>query len=308
MSIFLNQADWLWVPVTLFAALAQTFRNVAQRSLTSELGVWPATLVRFLYGVPFAALYLAALYLFYPPARVLPQFSWVYVGWIACGAAFQIGATAALLLAMDARNFAVAVTLVKTEVLQVALFGVVFLHELPTALALFAMLLASLGVIVLSLPARGQWLSLSAWLSRPALYGLAAGAGFALATVCFRGGALALHSESAFVSSAWGVLLAQGLQSIVMGAWVERCTPQGLAPLWRSWRVSLLTGAMGAAASLAWFVGYALQSVGNVRTLGMVEVMFSYVVSRRIFSEQIRWQEKTGMAMMVAGLVLVCLR
>ncbi len=65
---------------------------------------------------------------------------------------------------------------------------------------------------------------------------------------------------------------------------------------------------MGAAASIAWFTGYALQSVGNVRTLGMVEVVFSYVISRRVFSEQIRWQEKIGMAMMVAGLVLICLR
>ena len=65
---------------------------------------------------------------------------------------------------------------------------------------------------------------------------------------------------------------------------------------------------MAPRASIAWFTGYALQSVGNVRTLGMVEVVFSYVISRRVFSEQIRWQEKIGMAMMVAGLVLICLR
>jgi len=307
MSSFLNQPDWLWVPVVLFAALAQTFRNTAQRSLTTELGIWPATLVRFLYGLPFALVYLAALYLFFAPARLLPAFSWAYVAWIGFGAAFQIGATAALLLAMRERNFAVAVTLAKTEVLQVALFALMFLHELPTALGLLAMVLATLGVVVLSLPARGQWLSLSAWLSRPALYGLAAGAGFALATVCFRGGALALNAESPWVSSAWGVLLAQGLQSLAMGAWVSHCTPQGLAPLWRAWRVSLLTGAMGAAASIAWFTGYALQSVGNVRTLGMVEVVFSYLVSRRVLREPLSWPEKIGMLLMLCGLVLVTL-
>ena len=94
MSSLLNPPDWLWVPVVLFAALAQTFRNTAQRSLTTELGVWPATLVRFLYGLPFALVYLAALYLFFAPARVLPAFSWAYLAWIACGAAFQIAATA----------------------------------------------------------------------------------------------------------------------------------------------------------------------------------------------------------------------
>ena len=48
----------IWVPVVLFAALAQTVRNAAQRSLTAELGTLPATLARFLFGLPFAAVYL----------------------------------------------------------------------------------------------------------------------------------------------------------------------------------------------------------------------------------------------------------
>ena len=51
---------WLWIPVTLWAAFAQTLRNVAQRQLTGELGTLGATLVRFLYGLPFAALWLLA--------------------------------------------------------------------------------------------------------------------------------------------------------------------------------------------------------------------------------------------------------
>ena len=129
-ALLSSSSNWLWVPVVLVAALAQTVRNTAQRSLTSELGTMPATLVRFLYGLPFALVYLAALYLWLPAARVLPHFSASYVGWIALGALFQILATAALLRAMEERNFAVAVTLAKTEVLQVALFAAIFLHSL----------------------------------------------------------------------------------------------------------------------------------------------------------------------------------
>jgi hypothetical protein len=56
--------EYLWIPVVLFAAAAQTVRNTARRSLTAQVGTLPATLVRFLYGLPFAALYLLALYLF----------------------------------------------------------------------------------------------------------------------------------------------------------------------------------------------------------------------------------------------------
>lgn len=299
---------WLWVPITLFAALAQTVRNTAQRSLTQQLGTLPATLVRFLYGLPFAAVFLLLLYVLPAQPPALPHFSAAYLAWITLGAVFQVAATAALLLAMKERNFAVAVTLSKTEILQVALFGAVFLLELPTALALAAMVIATVGVLLLSLPPRGQLLSLQAWFSKSALYGLACGACFAIAVIGFRGGALALQAQTPWLSGAWGVLVAQTLQSIVLGAWVAFKTPQGIRPIFRAWRISLLAGSMGAAASLAWFTAYAMQSAAAVRTLGMVEVVFSYLVSRRMLSEQFNRAELLGMALMVLGLVLICLQ
>ena len=53
----------LWIPITIWAAFAQTVRNAAQRHLTAELGTLGATLVRFLYGLPFAGLWLFAVHL-----------------------------------------------------------------------------------------------------------------------------------------------------------------------------------------------------------------------------------------------------
>ena len=76
-----------------------------------------------------------------------------------------------------------------------------------------------------------------------------------------------------------------------------------LATLWM-----LLAGSMGAAASLAWFTAYAMQGAAAVRTLGMVEVVFSYIVSRKVFSEKLSLTEKLGMALMMLGLVLICLQ
>ncbi len=51
---------WLWVVLTLAAATAQTFRNAAQRELTGTLGTVGATNVRFVFGLPFGLLALAA--------------------------------------------------------------------------------------------------------------------------------------------------------------------------------------------------------------------------------------------------------
>ena len=300
--------SWLWVPITLFAALAQTVRNTAQRSLTQELGALSATLVRFLYGLPFAMLWLALLYLVPAKPYAVPSITPIYLGWIALGAFFQLAGTVALLLAMKERNFAVAVTLTKTEVLQLALFASVFLHELPTPLALAAMIVATIGMLLLSLPPRDQLLSLSAWLNRSALYGLACGSCFAVATVGFRGGSLALGAETAWLSGAWGVLIAQSMQTVGMGLWIQLRTAQGLAPIFRAWRISLLAGCMGAAASIAWFTAYAMQGASPVRTLGMIEVVFSYLVSRRVFSESFSRTEKIGMGLMLLGLVVTCLQ
>jgi hypothetical protein len=58
----LTHPGWLWIPVTVWAAFAQTLRNAAQRSLIGELGTLGATLVRFLYGLPFAALWFYAVH------------------------------------------------------------------------------------------------------------------------------------------------------------------------------------------------------------------------------------------------------
>jgi hypothetical protein len=57
-----THAVWLWIPVTIWAAFAQTIRNAVQRGLTAELGTLGATLVRFLYGLPFAALWLGSFF------------------------------------------------------------------------------------------------------------------------------------------------------------------------------------------------------------------------------------------------------
>jgi drug/metabolite transporter (DMT)-like permease len=64
---------------------------------------------------------------------------------------------------------------------------------------------------------------------------------------------------------------------------------------------------MGAAASAGWFTAFALEPAAHVRTLGLVELVFSYAISRRLFRESFTRLERVGMALLVAGLVLVTL-
>src|ERR1700716_1527055 len=99
-------------------AAGQTARNAMQRELTASLGAVGATHVRFLFGFPFALLFLGVTLIATrgsPPATN-PTF-WF---WIVVGALTQIGGTALMLLTMTSRSFVVTIAYLKSEPLFVA--------------------------------------------------------------------------------------------------------------------------------------------------------------------------------------------
>lgn len=304
----MTAAAWLWVPIVVWAALAQTARNAAQRSLVAQAGTLGATLARFLYGIPFAAAWVLLLHLLPATASPLPRFGGAYFGWLLLGALGQLAATAFLLAAMKQRNFVVGVAYSKTDALQVALFGALFLRELPSAVTLLAIALATAGVVMLSLPQKNAVLEGRAWTSAAAWYGLASGAGFALSAVGYRGAALQVPEVPAWIAGAWGVLLAQGIQTLLLGGWLALRAPQALGATVSAWRVSTVAGAAGALASIGWFTAFALTTAANVRTLGMIEVVFSYLVSRRLLREKLAAVEQAGLALVAGGLLALGLQ
>jgi hypothetical protein len=96
----------LWILLTVAAAPLQVARNAMQRGLVGDAGPWGATLVRFLFGLPFSLLIFAAVALATPGAAAHPSARF-WIG-VSLGALAQVGATAALLAAMHRSGFAVA--------------------------------------------------------------------------------------------------------------------------------------------------------------------------------------------------------
>ena len=299
--------DWLWIPITLWAALAQTLRNAAQRGLTARLGTLGATLVRFLYGLPFAILWLCAVLQFSGGVSPVPGAG--FYAWAALGALAQIGATALLLRTMQERNFALGVAYSKTEVIQVALFAFIALGDRIGVAAILAIACATVGVLLLSPADKERPLRalLSGWTGKPALLGLASGTGFALAAVGFRGAALAFESTPYFSAAAFTLVAALALQTAVLGGWLLVRQPKVVQGALREWRPSLFAGFMGAAASAGWFTAFAIEAAANVRTLGLVELLFAYVVSLKLFRERLSTMELAGMALIAIGIVGVTL-
>jgi drug/metabolite transporter (DMT)-like permease len=295
----------MWVPITIFAALAQTIRNAAQRHLVTDLGTLGATLVRFLYGLPFAVLWLAVVAGATGESVASP--SLVFVAWCLFGGLVQIAGTALLLATMRERNFAVGVAYSKTEVVQVALFSFVLLGDRLTVASALAVASGTLGVLLLAPADRERpFASLIEGLtSRSALLGIGSGAGLGMSAVAYRAATQVAGSPSWLVGAAMTVVTAQLLQTLILGGWLWWRSRDVVVRTVRAWRVSLFAGFMGATASAAWFSAFAIQSVTYVRTLGLTEMLFSYVVSRRIFRERLTGREIAGMVLIVAGVLII---
>jgi drug/metabolite transporter (DMT)-like permease len=288
---------WLWVVLTIVGATGQSFRNAAQRSLTTSLGTVGATHVRFLFGLPFGLIALAIVAIFAGPIPVpnLPSLAWGVFGAVA-----QIGATALMLAAMKERSFVVTTAYTKTEPVQVALFSVVFLGEHISLLLSLAIVIATVGVVLLSWPSRAGG-EIFSW--RPAILGVVSGGLFALAAVAFRGAIVAL-GDADFVAAATVTLaVALAIQSVLLTAWLVLRDPEVMRAILRAWRQSMAAGFLGAFASEMWFLAFAIKSPASVRTLGLVEILIAGLISRRLFAQTPSLRDIIAMVLIFAGII-----
>jgi drug/metabolite transporter (DMT)-like permease len=271
-----------------------------QRHLTESLGTVGATQVRFLYRLPFALLFLPVVLTL--TGERLPGPNAAFMGFVAMGAVTQVLATALMLAAMRERSFSLVTAYIKTEPVQVALFGLAVLGDPLTFLTAAAIVIATLGVLITSLKPGDDPASLSS--ARPVLLGLAAGAFFALAATSFRGATLTLDASflaRATTTLVWGL----GIQTGLLLAWLVVFNRAALIGSIRQWRSSLVAGFLGALASQFWYIGFALTSAANVRTLALVEVPFAYGVSFALFRQRPTRREIAGMALIVLGVGLL---
>lgn len=280
----------MWIAATLIAALAQTGRNAAQAGLTSRLGTMGATGVRFLFGLPFAVLFLALVAAVQP----VPPVNLSALGYAAMGALSQVAATALMLTAMQRRGFAQATALIKTEPVTLAILGAVLLGEALTPARMGAIAVATAGVLMMS---GTGWRRAGLG---PVALAVAAGGLFGLSAIGFRGGILSLESGGLIVRATTILVVSLALQTALVGAWLALRDRAALRGMVLAWRESLGAGFLGALASQFWFIAFALTPAANVRTLALAEVVFAAAVSRRR-NEAMTARHIAGMSLIATG-------
>ena len=208
-----------------------------------------------------------------------------------------------MLLAMNDRSFVVTTAYLKTEAIQTAIFGFVFLGDHLTVLKVIAILIATVGVVITALRPGGEkgFAEL-----KPTIIGLvAAAAFFALSAIGFRGAIITVPGVSFVTAATYTLVFGLFVQTLVLTIYLLARAPDVLKKILGLWKPSMLAGFMGAFASQFWFLAFALTAAANVRTLALVEVLFAQAVSYYSFKQPLSARELSGIALIVIGVALL---
>ena len=290
----------LWVAISLASAFLQNLRTALQKTLTPRVGVVGATYARFLFAAPWAVALVAGLVLV--GGDGLPAPTAAFLAWGLIGAVAQIGATLLLLFLFSLRNFAVGNTFAKTETVQAVLFGFLLLGDRIGVLALAGIRVSLVGLVMLS-AAPGRSVC-----NKAAGIGLACGAAFAVAGIGYRAASLALaETGGMMIRPAFTLAYVTIVQSVLLTGWLWLRREGGVGKVLREWRIEAMVGAAGMLASLGWFTAFTLVTVAQVKAVGQVELVFSWLTARYAFGERPSGRETVGIGLVAGGILLVVL-
>lgn len=297
----------LWVPITIAAAFAQNLRFMLQKHLkATKLTTGGATFARFLFAAPLAMLMIVILAQFGWEVPKGSNRTWIFV---VTGGLSQIMATMLVVALFAERNFAVGITLKKTETMLTAIVGIIVLGEGISQWGVIAILVGIVGVILLSDPPKldraGAWYSRV--FNRASAYGVGSGALFGVSATSYRGASLSLDSGDFIVRAVFTLACVTAFQTIAMSLWLRLREPGEITRVLQSWRVTALVGLTGVLGSLGWFMAFTLQNAAYVKALGQIELVFTFLASYLFFKERSTWREIFGIALVVASILLLIL-
>lgn len=288
-----------WILFTLMAAFMQAWRNAFQKQLSTTVDVWGVTLARFIFGFPFAALYLLVL------SSVLPvnaqvTFSFSFWGYVAVAAFSQIMATALMVKLFQQKNYAIGVGLAKSEAILAAIIGVIFLADHLSALAWFGVVLGGIAVFLLS---RGH--QLTDFSLKTLSIGIGSGLCFAITSLLVREASLELQMLPNLHRAAWVLFTVIGMQCISMLIYLGLFSRHTLKAMYARLGLTFRVSICSFLASLGWFTAMSMMSVPIVKTLGQIEILFSLLISAYFFKEKLAKTEHWGLGLVVIAAILV---
>lgn len=294
----------IWIIASIFAACFQTIRTAIQKHLKADLSTNAINWVRYSFGLPFVILYM--LFLTIVGKSHITEISIVFLLFSLGAAISQIIATGLLLSLFGKRNFAVGTTYAKTESLQTAFLGLLLFSETITLWGWIAIIIGMVGIMLISLvEGRVTFRSLiKALFGKTARIGFMSGAAFSFSGLFIRQATLTLNG-SFMINAGFTLLVVMIMQFVLLGGWILYTNKQCFSDIIKKWKACLAVGLTSALGSIGWFTAFALTNAAYVKTIGQVELLFSILVTHKIFKEHISKTEILGMLLVVGSIILL---
>jgi drug/metabolite transporter (DMT)-like permease len=296
-------ASWLWIPLTLGAAVMQTVRTAGQKRLSEDVNNLMATLTRFLFGLPFALAYLGALMTIYGWA--LPPIDTEFLTFTFIAAVSQIIGTVLLIHMFRFRNFTVGTAYARTEAFLTAVVGALFFSEVVSLPGWAAISTSIVGVVLITV-ARGSQIEggiLRQLFTPIAGMGVASGLGFALAALSLRRASLSLGDPNFLATAALTLVTVIAIETVLLGVIVAVRDREQFTAMRGKLKIGTFIGATSMLGSVGWFTAMTLEQASYVRAFGQIEFVFAMLVSTRFFREEYTRNELLGIALIAASSV-----
>lgn len=289
----------VWIVFTLLAVVMQSVRTAGQKQIAKSVSAEAATLVRYLFGLPFALLYFYSVKNYYQIESL--QAGWIFYRAATLAGIAQIIATVFLVKALTIRNFAVGTALSKTEAILTAVFGALFFSAALSWVGYLSVVLGVIGVLVAS-----NWkINFQDLLSNESIkFGLGAGLGLALASLWLRQASLSLDLPRVLSASAVLAYMVT-MQTVICLVWVAVREAEQFGLILARFKACLFIGITSVAGSIGWFTAMSLQNAAIVKTLGQIEFVVTLLITYFYFRERISRREYVGILLLVVSLVLL---
>lgn len=284
---------------TLLAVVMQSLRTAAQKQIARSLSASATTLVRYLFGLPFALAWFFALRSSYQYETLIGNAEFFRSATLA--AVSQIFATLFLIKALSLQNFAVGTALAKTEALLTAVIGALFFSATLSSMAYVSVVIGVAGVLLAS-----NWkISLRDLVANKSIaFGLGAGLGFALASLWLRQASLSLELPR-ILSASIVLLYMVIIQTVACLLYTLLRERAQVALIIARWRSCLFIGFSSLAGSIGWFTAMSLQEAALVKTLGQTEFVVTLLITYLYFGERITLREYVGISLIGLSVLLL---
>ena len=301
-------AAWVWIPLSIFAALMQAVRTAAQKTLNQSMSTMGTTYVRSLFGVPVLLVFLGVVTIY--TGHGMPRFTTAFLWHAFMGGLTQVLATALLISMFRLKNFAVGTMLTKADLIMTAVIGTLLFSEQISALGWVAIVVVMLGVVLMLLGRKvgagsSAGLNASPLLGRTLQVALACALMFSFSYLFLRAATLELGVEHHYLWRAgWTLVLVTVMQTIGLGVWLAFKEPAVFKQMWPKRRIAGFIGLTSALGSIGWYSAFALQNAAYVRAVGQIEAVFTLAIAWLYFHEKITRLELLGIAATLVGVLM----